>query len=122
MPAPKAGLKPGVPVVIGGETYTCPELDFGAIRGMADLKRYSRVDPGSGKTVVTPDAHELMAYILLQSLRRNYEGCNAVWLNETLLGSEIEDAAKAELEIMRNSGLRMSEEPDTPGEAKAVTG
>ena len=116
----KAGLKPGVTVIIGGEQYTCPELDFGAIRGMSDLKRYPLKQP-DGTTTYQPEAHELMAYVLMQSLRRNYDGVNAVWLNETLLGSEIEAAAEAELRIMRNSGMKVAGS-DQSGEAEAVTG
>jgi hypothetical protein len=123
MDAPKArgSIKPGVTVMIGGEEYTCPELDFGAIRNMESQVERHQVRDASGQVTSRFDIHQLLSYVLLESLRRNYENVNALWLNETLLGSEIEAACEAELQIMLNSGMKMAEQAK-PGEAPAVTG
>ncbi len=105
---PKGGLKPGTDVVIGGVTYVAPPLNFGAIRQM--------------NAEVTPSptyVHDLMAYVIIRSLERNYDGVNALWLNDTLEGSEIEAASLAMLEIMKTSGLKSGEEKK-PGEAPAA--
>jgi hypothetical protein len=123
MDAPKArgSIKPGVTVTIGGEQFTCPELDFGAIRRMESEVERHRVQDASGQVTSRFDIHQLLSFVLLESLRRNYDGVNALWLNETLLGSEIEAACEAELQIMLNSGMKMAEQA-TSGEAPAVTG
>ncbi len=105
----KGGLKPGVKVTIGGEEYTAPQMNFGSIREMANLDRQSR-----------SFVNDLLGFVLMESLKRNYDGVNAVWLNETLEGSEMDGAATAELEIMRASGLIKADV--VPGEAPAVMG
>ena len=107
---PKAGMKPGVDVTIGGALYIAPPLTFGSLRRMSDLKPSATY------------AHDLLAFVLLESLQRNYEGVNALWLNETLEASEVNAAAEAELEIMRRSGLIKPGEEKASGEAEAVTG
>ena len=104
-PTPRGGIKQGVAVVIGGKEYTAPPLNFGGIRDMYDQK------------VAHP--YDLLVFVLVRSLERNYEGVNAQWIRETLEGSEIDDAAKAEMEILRLSGLKPNAETAT-GEAPAA--
>ena len=106
----KAGLKPGVEVVIGGQKYTAPPLNLGAIREMHTIERPAndRVPP-----------YGLMAYVLMRSLQRNYDGVEALWLNETLEGHEIEGAMLAIVAIMEASGLVKPAETNS-GEAPAA--
>jgi hypothetical protein len=109
-PKSKGGLKPGLTVLIGGEEYTAPQLNFGALRRMRQLP--------SSPTY----ADDLVAFVLVESLSRNYEGINALWLNDTLEGTEVDGAAKAAAEIMRNSGLKGKDEAQSSGNVEAVTG
>ena len=104
----KGGLRKGVDIVIGGETYIAPPLNFGAIRQM-------NVEVTPSPTYV----HDLMAYVIVRSLERNYDGINVLWLNEYLEGDEIEAASLAMVEIMKSSGLKTSEDAK-PGEAPAA--
>ena len=110
---PKGGLKPGTDVVIGGQTYTAPPLNFGALRAM-------NVEVKPSPTYI----NDLLAYVLLRSLERNYDGVNALWLNEHLEGHEIEAASLAMVEIMKASGLKPPEnkspEEKQSGEAVAA--
>ena len=99
----KAGLRPGTDIVIGGESYTCPPLNFGALRRMSDIPRTASY------------ANDLMAFIIIESLKRNYDGVDAIWLNDTLEGVELDGAGAAMLEIMKASGLKV------PDEAKVTT-
>ena len=103
---PKGGIKPGATVVIGGREYVAPQMNFGALREMVQLDRQSRT--------YTDD---LLAFVLLKSLGRNYEGANAAWLNETLDGTEIAGAVEAQVAIMQASGLKMQD----PSSGEAVT-
>ena len=104
----KAGLKPGTPVTIGGVEYTCPPLNFGSIRRIRDIP------------VTQTYVHDLLAFIICESLRRNYDGVDAAWLNDTLEGNEIEGAGRAELEIMKASGLRTEDKEPDQGEPLAA--
>ncbi len=108
MPTPKGGLIPGVTVLIGGVEYTAPQLNFGALRRMKEIK-------------ITPTyADDLMAFVLVESLKRNYGDVDHLWLNETLEGTETIAAGQAILEIMKASGLKAQDQ--SQGEAQAVTG
>ena len=107
MPTAKAGLKPGVKVVIGGEEYTAPQLNFGALRAMAVLDQKSLTS-----------VHDLLAFVLLESLKRNYDGIDAAWLNATLEGSEMDAVAEAQVAILKASGLKL--QGGESGEAPAA--
>ena len=94
----KGGLKPGVKVTIGGEEYTAPQMNFGSVRAMANLDRKS-----------ASFVNDLLGFVLMESLKRNYDGVNAVWLNETLEGSEMDGAADSRV------GNHAGERPDQTG-------
>jgi hypothetical protein len=101
-------MKPGTQVTIGGEIYIAPQMNFGALREMRTLDTTSR-----------SYLDDLSAFVLLKSLSRNYEGVDAMWLNDTLEGSETEAAGKVVMEIMEVSGLKVPERTAS-GEAPAA--
>jgi hypothetical protein len=98
MPKAKEAILPGVEVTIGGQQYTAAPLNFAGLRAVLPLM--AKVTSGK-----IEETHTFIESTLRNSLRRNYDGVDQIWLENTMEASEFEGCAKAAGEILAVSGI-----------------